>query len=237
MLRSAILILILVSQTLSAQSPTFGYFSLGTVGGSQSISIPDLNVDLQHPYKMDYTIEGHWFSDDIYYIGKVFNSAYGEYSYESEGASYQVLNGSVVSFSLGSFSESGDRWGFGFGIRNDFTHYGLSNYGGGKVESFSWLLGPEVPITYSLNDYMRLYAKVAVMNVWNDKVFNGFATDSHIDLHITPFSFLLVGGGVGFNTMSTNTDFMALEDDIAYTANALYFQLYIGVSLGHTQAF
>lgn len=231
------LFLLLIGSTIYAQSPTFGYMALGRVNGKQNISIPDHDLKLSNPYRIDYTIEGHYMLDDFYFIGKVFNSIWGEYDYDYQGASYEISNGSVISFSLGAFSEKSDRLGLGFGFRNDYTYYGLSNFSGGKVEAFSWLVGPEVPVTFALNDFMRLYGKVALMNVWNDKVFNGFSSDINIDLHFTPFSFLLIGGGLGYNTMFTNSDFAAIEDDISYNAHALYYQFYIGVSLGHAQEY
>lgn len=233
-----LIIISLLTSSLFGQSPTFGYMALGRVMGSQSISIPDLDVSLDNPYLIEYTIEGHYMTDDIYYIGKVFNSAFGRHNYTYESSDYQVINGSVVSFSLGSFSPISDNLGLGFGIRNDFTYYGLSNFGRGKVEGFSWLLGPEIPITYSINSFLRLYGKAAIMNVWNDKVFNGFATDFNLDLHFAPIDYVLIGAGIGHNTMSTNTDFAAIEDDISYKASALYYQFYIGISWGgHTRAF
>ncbi len=229
------LIFILSSfQALAQFDPTFGYFGVGRVGGNQYLKIADAGVDLQNPYRMDYTIEGHYMTDDIYYIGKIFNSLWGEYNYDDPSVgSYQVRNGVAVGFSLGAFETLNEHLGIGYGLRSDFGFYGISNIGGGRAENFNFLLGPEVPVSYQLNEFIRFYGRAAIMNVWNNEVFNGFATDFNLDLHLIPTNFLLVGGGVGFNNVRSNREYQ--NEVQTFYEYALYYRFYIGISLRSTR--
>lgn len=229
-------LIVLCASPTWAQNPTFGFFGVLTYAGTQNCKIEDLDIDIDMPYQIRWGIEGHYMTDDIYYIGKALTAATGEVSVVENGETYINRNGAWVDVSIGGFNTVTDHFGYGVGMRGNFGYTGLVNYNG-KIESFHFNLGVEAPVVYSFNKYLRLYAKTSISNVWtNQKVFGGWAWDANADVLFSPFSFLLIGAGVGTDYSSRSVQYNN-GDLMNMKTSSLYYRLTIGISLGVCQGY
>lgn len=205
----------------------FGYFGAHSYRGNQRHRIKDANLDLSTPYEITFAFEGHYVTDDIYYIGKALGTLYGKHSYDVDGERVGVLNGNVIDFSLGAASGS-DNFATGYGIRSNFSFNGLRAYDG-EVNTFAMGIGPEFVASMG-GGITRLYGRTSLMNMWSELgIFNGFGYDATIDLHLYPIPFVLLGAGVGYSLYSQNIKFDGAE--MRYGVRTLYYHFVIAFHL------
>lgn len=237
-MKTSLTVLILVAGTLltNAQNPTFGFFGIMSYAGTQHCKIDDLNVDVTIPYSIDWSFEGHYMTDDFYYVGRALNAVFGQASITENGETYTNMNGSYVDFSMGGFNEVNSNFGYGIGIRSNFGFTGLRKYNG-SIDNFHMNIGLETPMVYSFNDYLRLYGRVSISNVWtNHEVFAGWAYDANADLIFSPFSFLVFGLGVGTD-YSNRTVRQNTSDLMRMQTTSLYYRWTIGLSFGSAKGY
>lgn len=224
------LIIISFSQISFSQSSTFAMFGYMSYAGTQHIKVDDLAVDVTIPYRIPWSIEGHYMTDDIYYIGRALSALSGGMSVTENGETYENLNGAYVDFSLGGFNEVNENFGYGIGLRSNFGFTGLRRYDG-SIDNFHFNLGLESPMVYSLNKYFRLYSRVSVSNVWtNHEVFGGWQLDASADFHVSPFRFLTLGVGVGTDYSSRSIR-QNTSDLMRMQTTSLYYRWLIAISL------
>lgn len=217
-------------------TPTFGHFGLFTYAGTQNCKIDDLDIDIDMPYKIRWGVEGHYMTDDFYYIGKALTAATGEVKVVENGQSYTNRNGAWVDVSMGGFNEVTENFGYGIGLRGNTGYTGLVNYNG-KVDSFHFNLGLETPVVYAFSKYLRLYGKTSISNVWtNHKVFGGWYWDANADVLFSPTSWLLLGAGVGTDYSSRSVQ-INNGDLVNMKTSSVYYRLSVGISFGVCQGY